>query len=45
LEVDDLMADIAAVFHWQPSEMFSMTLTEVIRWRQQAIKRSEAGSE
>jgi len=39
------MADIAAIFHWQPSEMFSMSLAELIRWRHRAIQRSSAESE
>ena len=45
LIVDDLMADIAAVFHWQPSELFAMSLTEIIGWRRRALLRSGAESE
>ena len=43
--IDDLMADIAAVFHWQPSELFAMSLTEIIGWRRRAVLRSGAESE
>ncbi|MCX2946616.1 GpE family phage tail protein, partial [Rahnella perminowiae] len=28
MAVDDLMADIAVIFHWPPSELNPMTLTE-----------------
>nr|WP_253271837.1 GpE family phage tail protein [Yersinia mollaretii] len=42
LEVDDLMADIAAIFHWPPSELWAMSLTELMRWRHQAMRRSGA---
>jgi len=38
--VDDLMADIATVFHWPPSEMNPMSLAELIDWRHKAIVRS-----
>ncbi|MEA9393676.1 GpE family phage tail protein [Acerihabitans sp. TG2] len=34
------MADIAVIFHWPPSELFPMTLTELIHWRASALKRS-----
>ncbi|EPP1027771.1 GpE family phage tail protein, partial [Yersinia enterocolitica] len=27
MEVDDLMADIAAIFHWPPSELWALSLT------------------
>ncbi|MBF6636183.1 GpE family phage tail protein [Rouxiella silvae] len=40
LTVNDLMADIAILFHWQPSEMFDMTLAEVLEWRHKALLRS-----
>jgi len=38
--VDDLMADIAAIFHWPPSEMNAMPLAELLDWRHKAIVRS-----
>lgn len=31
------MADIAAIFHWPPSEMVHMTLDELIDWRERAV--------
>ncbi|WP_261409923.1 GpE family phage tail protein [Serratia quinivorans] len=34
------MADIAVIFHWPPSEMVSMTLTELLDWRHKALQRS-----
>nr|WP_229765016.1 GpE family phage tail protein [Yersinia enterocolitica] len=42
LEVDDLMADIAAIFHWPPSELWALSLTELVRWRHKALLRSGA---
>ncbi|TKI04919.1 GpE family phage tail protein [Martelella alba] len=27
------MADIAVIFHWSPSELYSLSLTELITWR------------
>ncbi|MDR7872378.1 GpE family phage tail protein [Yersinia mollaretii] len=36
------MADIAAIFHWPPSELWAMSLTELVRWRHQAMRRSGA---
>ncbi|HHT5345122.1 GpE family phage tail protein [Raoultella planticola] len=38
--VDDLIADIAVVFHWPPSEMYGMELRELIAWRERAAIRS-----
>ncbi|MFE8048650.1 MULTISPECIES: GpE family phage tail protein [Brenneria] len=34
------MADIAVIFHWPPSELYPMSLTELILWRDKALKRS-----
>ncbi|MBI0275320.1 GpE family phage tail protein [Hafnia alvei] len=34
------MADIAVIFHWPPSELTPMSLTELIAWRQKALQRS-----
>jgi hypothetical protein len=36
----EFMADIAAVFHWPPSEMEAMSLGELISWRGKAAARS-----
>lgn len=40
--IDDLVADIAVVFNWPPSEVFTMELGEVIAWRERAAVRSGA---
>ncbi|WP_322090665.1 GpE family phage tail protein [Enterobacter roggenkampii] len=40
LSVDDLMADIAVIFHWPPSELNSLNVTELITWREKALQRS-----
>ncbi|EOR5154178.1 GpE family phage tail protein [Escherichia coli] len=40
LSVDDLMADVTVVFHWPPSELYPMSLTELITWREKALRRS-----
>ncbi|HDS7012998.1 TPA: GpE family phage tail protein [Klebsiella variicola] len=34
------MADIAVIFHWPPSEMYSMELRELMAWREKATIRS-----
>ncbi|HCB0075978.1 GpE family phage tail protein [Klebsiella variicola] len=39
-DVDDLIADIAAIFHWPPSEMYGMELRELMAWREKAAIRS-----
>jgi hypothetical protein len=36
------MADIAAVFHWSPDVMGSMSVAELMGWREQAAKRCGA---
>ncbi|MBA1289167.1 GpE family phage tail protein [Pseudomonas japonica] len=35
------MADIAMVFHWSPTPMGGMTLSELVGWREQARERWE----
>lgn len=35
------MADIAVVFHWPPSAMDGMDLTELMAWRERARQRYE----
>lgn len=40
--VDDAIADIAAVFHWQPSTFNDMYLDELMSWREKAIERSQS---
>lgn len=39
-DVDDLIADIAVIFHWPPSEMHRMELRELMAWRERAAVRS-----
>ncbi|MHA0982427.1 GpE family phage tail protein [Kosakonia cowanii] len=33
------MADIAVIFHWPPSELYPLSLTELITWREKALQR------
>ena len=33
------MADLAVAFHWPPSEMNPMTVSELMAWRELAIER------
>ncbi|EIU1687333.1 GpE family phage tail protein [Pseudomonas aeruginosa] len=35
------MADLAIVFHWGPSELDPMPLSDLMAWREQARKRVE----
>jgi len=39
-----VMADLAVVFHWQPSEILNLNLDELEAWHSLAIERSR-GSE
>ncbi|RLM12558.1 phage tail protein [Gibbsiella quercinecans] len=39
------MADIAAIFHWPPSEMYQMTVAEIMEWRHRAWVRSGESDE
>lgn len=34
------MADIAVVFHWPPSVMDAMAVSELVEWRERARVRS-----
>lgn len=36
------MADIAAIFHWQPEVMDRLSVEELMEWRERARKRSGA---
>ncbi|ERK16759.1 hypothetical protein L580_0338 [Serratia fonticola AU-P3(3)] len=45
MSVDDLMADIAVIFHWPLSELYPMSLMEVINWRDKALQRSGHANE
>ncbi|HHP2209385.1 TPA: GpE family phage tail protein, partial [Klebsiella pneumoniae] len=31
------MADIAVIFHWPPSALYPMSLTELTTWREKAL--------
>ena len=42
--IEDAWADIAAVFHWPPSEIQGMSVSELVDWRNRAIERSETES-
>ena len=33
------MADLAAVFHWPPSEMWDMDVEDLFMWREHARQR------
>ncbi|MFP9227898.1 GpE family phage tail protein [Pectobacterium cacticida] len=44
-QIDDLVADIAVVFNWPPSELFRMDLGDVIAWRERAAIRSGASDD
>lgn len=39
--VEDAMADIATVFHWQPNAFDRMDLDELMLWREKARERVE----
>ncbi|MEI7143225.1 GpE family phage tail protein [Pectobacterium brasiliense] len=38
--VEEVMADIAAIFHWLPSAMDAMPVDELLAWRSRAAVRS-----
>ncbi|MCE9992454.1 GpE family phage tail protein [Enterobacter asburiae] len=40
MSVDDLMADIAVIFHWPPSELYPLSVTDLLIWREKALQRS-----
>ncbi|MFT8555402.1 MAG: GpE family phage tail protein [Zymomonas mobilis] len=33
------MVDLAAIFHWSPEQLFEMPVSELMDWRERAIKR------
>ena len=35
----EVWGDIAAVFHWPPSEMANMSIPDLVRWHSIAIDR------
>ncbi|MCD7096976.1 GpE family phage tail protein [Stenotrophomonas sp. MMGLT7] len=34
------MADVAAIFHWPPTEMAHWSVAELMTWRERARRRS-----
>ncbi|PPW54687.1 GpE family phage tail protein [Escherichia coli] len=34
------LPDLVVIFHWPPSELYPMSLTELITWREKALRRS-----
>ncbi len=36
-----VIADIAVVFHWQPSELLNLPAHEILAWHDEAKKRSQ----
>ncbi|WP_291969661.1 GpE family phage tail protein [Candidatus Symbiopectobacterium sp.] len=45
MTVDDLTADIAAVFHCAPDDTAPMSLSDLLAWRHKALIRSGAVDE
>ncbi|KKF38931.1 tail protein [Hafnia alvei] len=43
--VEDLVADVATIFHWSPAVTDSMSLPELLEWRHRAILRSGTSDE
>ena len=39
--VEDAMADIAIIFHWQLQAFEQMTFPELMQWREKARERNE----
>ncbi|EPL3703174.1 GpE family phage tail protein [Morganella morganii] len=39
-DIDDLIADIAVVFHWPPSAYDEMTISELLKWHGLAAART-----
>ncbi|WP_281545909.1 GpE family phage tail protein [Grimontia sp. SpTr1] len=35
-----MLADLAAVFHWPPSELWALDLSDIRRWHQEAKLRA-----
>lgn len=40
-DVENIIADLAVVFHWSPDVCDDMDLTEMMMWHDKAKKRSE----
>ena len=41
-DIDNAMADIAAIFHWSRADMESLEPEELARWHERAIDRFKA---
>nr|WP_308808371.1 GpE family phage tail protein [Providencia sp. PROV011] len=39
IDIDDIIADIAMVFHWSPASFSEMTISELIKWHRLAAAR------
>ncbi|WP_370630266.1 GpE family phage tail protein [Xenorhabdus sp. PB61.4] len=39
-DTDEIIADIATVFHWSPSECYAMTVSELLKWHERAATRN-----
>ncbi|OSK22890.1 phage tail protein, P2 GpE family [Escherichia coli M056] len=37
--VEDVIADIAFIFHWSPADLWAISLPELLDWRQRATER------
>nr|WP_150586647.1 GpE family phage tail protein [Pandoraea communis] len=44
-DVDDAFADVAVIFHFQPSAMDDWSLSDLMKWRERARVRSGANDE
>nr|WP_150614899.1 GpE family phage tail protein [Pandoraea terrigena] len=44
-DVDDAFADVAVIFHFQPSAMDDWSLSDLVKWRERARVRSGANDE
>ncbi|WP_434223367.1 GpE family phage tail protein [Xenorhabdus bakwenae] len=40
VDTDEIIADIATVFHWSPSECYTMTVSELLKWHERAATRN-----
>ncbi|WP_345740023.1 GpE family phage tail protein [Morganella morganii] len=39
IDIDDLIADIAMVFHWPPVSFDTMSVSELLKWHRLAATR------
>jgi len=38
--IEGMMANIAVIFHWAPSEMYEMDVSDLRRWHALALERA-----